>query len=131
MLVGISFIAPTIYAVAASNLQSLFMAKVENRILAVTAVNDQDGRRVHGQTQRHSQVSNIVTKTTKPVGGTVTKSAIAVSSVNNHDGTLIDYYTQYNGNGSTADGWPSKDRWISFMDMCVQYIYLLSLITSY
>lgn len=102
------------------------MAKVNNSIVAVTSINDQDGRPMRNQAQHHSSLSRIEayryhnkTQTTNPGEGQVTDSGIAVPTVNNHDGILIDYYTQYNGNGSTDDGWPSKDKWISFMDMCV------------
>lgn len=102
------------------------MAKVDDGVVAVTSVNDQDGLPMHNQAQRHSSLSRIeayryhnTTRTTDPGGGKVTNSGIAVPSVNNQDGILIDYYTQYNGNGSTDDGWPAKDKWISFMDMCV------------
>ena len=54
-----------------------------------------------------------------PNGGHVTNKGIAVPSINNDDGIRIDYYQQYNGNGSTDGGWPAKDKWISFRDMWV------------
>ena len=102
------------------------MAQVVSSIVAVTSINDQDGLRIHGHSRFHSGISRIEphryhnkTKATDSDGGTVTDSGIAVPSVNNQDGLLIDYYTQYNGNGSTEDGWPAKNKWISFMDMCV------------
>ena len=102
------------------------MAQVESSIVAVTSVNNQDGVRMHHQTQRHGRVSRIgvhhyqnKTKITDPSGGTVTDSGIAVPSVNNEDGILVDYYRQYSGNGSTHEGWPARNKWISFMDMCV------------
>ena len=92
----------------------------------MTSINDQDGLPMHIQAQRHSSLSRIEasryhnkTQTTDPGGGKVTDGGIAVPTVNDQDGILIDYYRQYNGNGSTDDGWPSKDKWISFMDMCV------------
>lgn len=100
------------------------MAKVDDGVVAVTSVNDQDGLPMHNQAQRHSSLSRIeayryhnTTQTTDPGGGKVTNSGIGVPSVNNLDGILIDYYTQYSGNGSTDHGWPAKDKWISFMDM--------------
>lgn len=102
------------------------MTKVNNSIVAVTSINDQDGVPVHNQPQHHSSVLRIETyrshnktQSTAPGRGRVIDSDIAVPTVDNQDGILIDYYTQYNGNGSTDDGWPSKDKWISFMDMCV------------
>ena len=102
------------------------MAQVESSIVAVTSINDQDGLSMHDQPQRHGRFSRIEvhhyenkTKNTDPGGGTVTDSGLAVPSVNNQDGILVDYYTQYNGNGSTDEGWPAKNKWISFMDMCV------------
>ena len=102
------------------------MATVNNSLVAVTSINDQDGLPMHNQAQRHSSLSRFqayryhnTTRDSDPSGGKVTDSGIAVSSINNHDGVLIDYYTPYNGNGSTDDGWPAKDKWISFMDMCV------------
>lgn len=104
------------------------MAKVTNSIVAVTSINDQDSIPMHNQAQHQSSVSRIEayhyhnkTHTTDPGGGKVTNSGLAVPAVNNQDGILIDYYTPYNGNGSTDDGWPAKDKWISFMDMCVRY----------
>ena len=109
------------------------MATVDNSIVAVTSINDQDGLSMRNQVQRHGSFSRIgvyryhnTTKNSDPGGGKVTDSGIAVPSVNNQDGILIDYYTQYNGNGSTDDGWPVKDRWISFMDMCVLYTHSLA-----
>ena len=54
-----------------------------------------------------------------PNEGHVTNKGIAVPSVDNDDGIRIDYYQQYNGNGSTDGGWPEKDKWISFRDMWV------------
>ena len=102
------------------------MAQVDSSIVAVTSINDHDGLRIHNQAQRHGRFSHIgfhhyqnATRTTDPGEATVTESGIAVPSVNNKDGILVDYYTQYNGNGSTDEGWPAKDKWISFMDMCV------------
>lgn len=53
----------------------------------------------------------------RATGGKVASEAIAVTTVNNLDGTLVDFYKQYNGNGSIAAGWPPKTSWISFMDM--------------
>ena len=102
------------------------MATVNNSLVAVTSVDDQDGLAKHNQAQHHSGLSRFqayryhnTTRNSDPGGGKVTDSGIAVSSINNQDGVLIDYYTPYNGNGSTDDGWPAKDKWISFMDMCV------------
>ena len=53
----------------------------------------------------------------RATGGKVSNSAIAQKTINNQDGVLVDYYKQYNGNGSVAHGWPPKTSWISFMDM--------------
>ena len=104
------------------------MAKVNSSIVAVTSINNQDGLPVHNQIQDGSSVSRIKayqshnqSQTTDPSGGQVTNDGLAVPIVDNHDGILIDYYTPYNGNGSIDAGWPAKDRWISFMDMCVLY----------
>ena len=47
----------------------------------------------------------------------MSNTAIAQKIINNHDGVLVDYYKQYNGDGSVAQGWPAKSSWISFMDM--------------
>ena len=106
-------------------------------MVAVTSINDKDGLPMHDQAQRHTRLSRIkashyhnTTQSTDPGGGKVTDPGIAVPSVNNQDGILIDYYTQYNGNGSIHDGWPPKHKWISFMDMCVQCT-VPSLTTSY
>ena len=105
------------------------MAQVDSSIVAVTSINNEDGLRGHIQAQHGAKFSRVgtsyypnTTRTTEPGEGTVTESGIAVPSVNNEDGILIDYYKQYNGNGSTDDGWPERDKWISFMDMCVLYI---------
>ena len=102
------------------------MAKVVSNIVAVTSINDQDGLRAPDHPQRHGAFSRLEahryhnkTKTTDPGGDKVMDKGIAVPSVNNQDGILIDYYTQYNGSGSTDDGWPAKEKWVSFMDMCV------------
>ena len=117
------------------------MAKVESSTVAVTSINDQDGLVMQDENQLPSSVSRIeaylhqnrtqsvdsdsngekVSVDSDSSGGKVTNDGIAVTSINNHDGVLIDYYTQYSGNGSTDGGWPAKDKWISFMDMCVQY----------
>ncbi|KAM0804669.1 hypothetical protein BDR22DRAFT_878779 [Usnea florida] len=110
------------------------MAKVESSTVAVTSINDQDGLVLQNENQLPSSVSRIEAylqhnKTqsvdsdsnsdsdSDPSGGKVTVDGIAVTSINNHDGVLIDYYQQYSGNGSTDGGWPAKDKWISFMDM--------------
>ena len=112
------------------------MAKVESSTVAVTSINDQDGLALQNEKQLPSSVSHIETylqhNRTQSVdsdsdsnpdsdstGGKVTVDGIAVTSINNHDGVLIDYYQQYSGDGSTDGGWPAKDKWISFMDMCV------------
>ena len=107
------------------------MAKVNNSIVAVTSINDQDGLPVHIQSQRHSSFQRFEayhypnkTKGTDRGGGKVTDSGLGVPTVNNQDGVLIDYYTPYNGNGSTDEGWPAKDKWISFLDMCIIYPFL-------
>lgn len=53
----------------------------------------------------------------RATGGKVANEAVAVTTINNLDGTLVDFYKQYNGNGSIAAGWPPETSWISFMDM--------------
>lgn len=102
------------------------MEKVANSIVAVTYIDDREGIPINAQSQHHSSAFRVQTlhyhnktQDTDPAEGKVTVPGIAVPTVNNQDGILIDYYTQYNGNGSTEDGWPAKDRWISFMDMYV------------
>ena len=50
-------------------------------------------------------------------GGKVNKSSIAAKTAGTEDGMSVDHYNEYRGNGSTTDGWPSKDLWISFADM--------------
>ena len=120
------------------------MAKVESSTVAVTSINDHDGLVLQNEKQLPSSISRIETylqhNRTQSVnsasdsdsdfdsdsdsdsdssGGKVTVDGIAVTSINNHDGVLIDYYQPYSGNGSTDGGWPAKDKWISFMDMCV------------
>lgn len=66
-----------------------------------------------------SSLEDVLGKPIEPraTGGTVSNSAIAVTTINNLDGILVDYYKQYTGNGSIAAGWPAKTSWISFMDM--------------
>ena len=59
---------------------------------------------------------------TRATGGKVSNTAIQTKTINNQDGILVDYYKQYNGNGSTAQGWPAKTSWISFQDMQVRQI---------
>ena len=49
--------------------------------------------------------------------GMVSKSAIAVQTSGSEGGVRVDYYTQYKGTGSIAEGWPSKMSWLSFTDM--------------
>ncbi|CAF9915366.1 MAG: hypothetical protein ALECFALPRED_010125 [Alectoria fallacina] len=124
LLVASFLLAPTISGSAYAQLPYLHMTKVNNSLVAVIAINDQDGVPMHNQPQHHSNVLRIETyrshkktQSTAPGRGRVIDSGIAVPTVDNQDGILIDYYTQYNGNGSTDDGWPSKDKWISFMDM--------------
>ena len=116
------------------------MAKVESSTVAVTSINDQDGLALQNEKQLPSSVSRIESylqhnKTqslesdsdsdpdsdsdSDSTGGKVTVDGIGVTSINNLDGVLIDYYQQYSGDGSTDGGWPAKDKWISFMDMCV------------
>ena len=112
------------------------MAKVESSTVAVTSINDQDGLVMQNENLLPSSVSRIeaylrqnrtqsVDSDSDPdsdsSGGKVTVDGIAVTSINNHDGVLIDYYQQYSGNGSTDGGWPAKEKWISFMDMCVTF----------
>lgn len=41
-------------------------------------------------------------------------------------------YVQYHGDGSTGQGWPGRDRWIAFEDLCVELLRIWScwLLTS-
>ena len=66
-----------------------------------------------------TNIQDVLSSSIKPraTGGQVANEAIAVTTINNLDGTLVDFYKQYNGNGSIAAGWPPKTSWISFMDM--------------
>ncbi|RAO67263.1 uncharacterized protein BHQ10_003275 [Talaromyces amestolkiae] len=52
-------------------------------------------------------------------GETVTASGLAVTTINDEDGigAGVDSYTFYQGDGTTADGWPSTDDWVSFSEM--------------
>lgn len=64
-------------------------------------------------------LQDLLSNSIKPraTGGKVANDAIAVATINDLDGTLVDFYRQYNGNGSIAAGWPPQTSWISFMDM--------------
>ena len=118
------------------------MGTVDSRNIAVTSIDDHDGLRVHYHAQLPGEFPRIgphyrpQNRTEKadpekadpekadpekedPNEGHVTNKGIAVPSVDNDDGIRIDYYQQYNGNGSTDGGWPEKDKWISFRDMWV------------
>ena len=46
-------------------------------------------------------------------GETVTASGLAVTTINDEDGigAGTDSYTFYQGDGTTAAGWPSTDDW--------------------
>ncbi|KAL1965838.1 hypothetical protein VTN77DRAFT_5159 [Rasamsonia byssochlamydoides] len=59
-----------------------------------------------------------VARAADATGEKVTK-AVAVKTINDNDGVGAgkDTYTQYNGDGSTAAGWPSQSEWVSFDDM--------------
>lgn len=51
--------------------------------------------------------------------GKATNNAVAVTDTINQDSIVVDYYKQYNGNGSIAAGWPPMTSWVQFMDMSV------------
>ena len=55
----------------------------------------------------------------RTTGGKVTNSADAVTDTIGQDSIVVDYYKQYNGNGSIAAGWPPMTSWVQFMDMSV------------
>ena len=118
------------------------MGTVDSSIVAETSIDDHDGLRAHYHAQlpgefprigphyRHPNNTEKADPEKKdpekedpekadPNGGHVTNKGIAVPSIDNDDGIRIDYYQQYNGNGSTDGGWPAKDNWISFRDMWV------------
>ncbi|KAL7940174.1 hypothetical protein V8C42DRAFT_338325 [Trichoderma barbatum] len=61
---------------------------------------------------------------TREIGGKVTNKALARfdnSNIEDGVGNGTDWYHLYLGNGSTAAGWPSKDKWVSFEDMFNNY----------
>ena len=68
-----------------------------------------------------SNVQNVLGNSVEPrvIGERVANSAVTVTSINNRDGMVVDYYKQYNGNGSIAAGWPPMTSWVSFMEMSV------------
>ncbi len=115
----------------------LVSSKVVNTGIAVALVDNEDGLIVENirlSNPAPTPMSAILADVLRPhkTDGKVTKSSVAVKSVDNEDGTLIDYYTQYDGNGSTADGWPSRKSWVSFADMYVspQLHHYADLLTS-
>ena len=65
---------------------------------------------------RNLLVTSVDPRTTE---GKVTNIAVAVTNQNDRDSMVVDYYKQYNGNGSLAAGWPPMTNWVSFMDMSV------------
>ena len=70
------------------------------------------------QPSNGESVHNEVVEAT---GGTVSNGNVAVTTINDNDGIGAgsDTYTQYNGDGTTGDGWPAKTQWVSFVDMSV------------
>ena len=68
-----------------------------------------------------SNLQNVLDICVEPraTGGLLTNSAIGVTNMENRDAMLVDYYKQYNGNGSIAAGWPPMTQWVSFTDMLV------------
>ena len=68
-----------------------------------------------------SKFQNVLGTSVDPgtTRGTATNSAGAVTNTINQDSTVVDYYKQYNGNGSIAAGWPPMTSWVPFMDMSV------------
>jgi len=87
-------------------------------------VQDNDRYRVAPEPSKSITIGPILADVRLPqeTGGKVSISSAAVTSINNEDGVLVDYYTQYNGNGSPNDGWPKKSSWISFQDLYVHTI---------
>ena len=51
--------------------------------------------------------------------GKVENVELVVDTIKNEDGigSGSDSYTQYNGDGTYKDGWPSRGVWVSFVDM--------------
>ena len=52
-------------------------------------------------------------------GEKVQNGALQVKSINNNDGIGAgsDKYVFYKGDGTIGAGWPSKSKWVSFVDM--------------
>ncbi|KAL1969792.1 hypothetical protein VTN77DRAFT_7301 [Rasamsonia byssochlamydoides] len=71
----------------------------------------------HRALQARSAPGNVLVART--AGETVTNGNLAVYTVNDYDGigAGTDSYTFYQGDGSTADGWPDQSEWVSFIDM--------------
>lgn len=65
-----------------------------------------------------TQTIKAIARAIAATGEKVTNGA-AVKTVNDNDGVGAgtDTYKQYNGDGSTAAGWPSQSQWVSFEDM--------------
>lgn len=104
--------------------------KVANTGVAVASIDNYDGivvqdnfrsngGRLAGAVPSKTMAITSVLAAAGPqeTGGKVEKSRIAVTSINNEDGLLVDHYKQYDGNGTIEEGWPEKEDWISFTDM--------------
>lgn len=68
-----------------------------------------------------SNLQNVlgIAAESRATGARVANSAVIVTNINDRDSTVVDYYKQYNGNGSIAAGWPPMTSWVPFMDMSV------------
>jgi hypothetical protein len=66
-----------------------------------------------------SKRANSTSNDKRGTGETVTISVDAVWTINNYDGigNGVDQYTMYWGDGSSANGWPKRSKWVSFIDM--------------
>lgn len=94
-------------------------SKVASTGVAAALIDDQDAITNGGFRSCSPAPTPIVADVQSPqkTGGKVKESSVAVKTIDNDDGVRGDYYTQYSGNGSIADGWPPKSLWISFTEM--------------
>lgn len=108
-------------------MQTTIVGQVTSSVVAVASISDQNGIilvDINPSPYSNSSTVKALQPQLQKAGpgtgdGKVIVPGIAVTSVNNSDGVMIDYYTQYTGNGSIAAGWPQIDKWISFVDMYV------------
>lgn len=126
-------IEPDISTKASPSKSQAYRGQVTKTGVAVISNNDPEDNHVHTNHRYHvtSTPSKSITQgpllahayRPQETGGQVNKSSAAVTSIDNEDGVLVDYYNQYKGNGSTDDGWPEKSSWISFQDLYVRTIF--------